>query len=70
MQNTTWRVGNGMLIKFWTDCWVTNCGPLINYVVGNIPSSEVANFIGDYVTDSHSWNMEKFGHLLPTAQAN
>lgn len=42
MQNIVWRVGNGCLVKFWTDCWVPNSGHLVNLTLGPLSEHDLS----------------------------
>lgn len=65
----SWCVGNGRKIKFWTDMWLDNNGPLVEnlipYTDGIMDSAPIASFVND-----GCWDTRKFAHILPEAIVN
>ncbi|KAL5856671.1 hypothetical protein ACOSQ3_004129 [Xanthoceras sorbifolium] len=59
-----WRVGNGNLVHFWTDVWVSDCGPLANHASVVLNYSLLSEKVKDYVVEA-SWNLQKLTTILP-----
>ncbi|KAF7843890.1 putative ribonuclease H protein [Senna tora] len=59
-----WRIGNGLMISFWSDCWVPNCNRLCDIVVAPIPNELLNAKVSDLVTPSGDWDWQPFDYLL------
>ncbi|KAF7844997.1 ribonuclease H [Senna tora] len=60
-----WRIGNGMMISFWTDSWVPNCTRLCDIAIAPIPNELLNAKVSDLVTPSGDWDWQQFDYLLP-----
>lgn len=59
-----WCVGNGQTIKFWTDAWLDNNGPLITCLLPNFDEVNSSESVADLVKDG-CWDFNKIAQLLP-----
>lgn len=64
MVHLKWDPGNGTNVRFWSDSWLGDRGPLKLLSFAEIPPSEANRPISDFVVDD-SWNWSSFSHLLP-----
>ncbi|GMJ00023.1 hypothetical protein HRI_003671500 [Hibiscus trionum] len=63
-QNIVWNVGDGKLIDFWNDAWVSSFGPLVHHVSpgsGNIDRGTVK----DMVDEGGQWKWGELAGRLP-----
>lgn len=59
-----WRVGDGRRVRFWTDHWIKELGPLSNYCTNARPVFQDATAYV-MVTLEGEWNWEYFERGLP-----
>ncbi|KAL8143458.1 LOW QUALITY PROTEIN: hypothetical protein V2J09_016490 [Rumex salicifolius] len=59
-----WNVGNGRLIRFWTDCWVDN-RPLLEQALGTIDNDGLRAIVSDMWSGQSGWKWYLFEDLLP-----
>lgn len=61
--NISWKVENGLTVRFWLDTWVTS-EPLITRVIKNVDDEEIGRSVHSYWKDS-AWIFEEFEDKLP-----
>ncbi|KAJ6901416.1 hypothetical protein NC651_019242 [Populus alba x Populus x berolinensis] len=63
---TAWSVRNGRNVKFWSDKWLENFGPLIQYVPQVSSVNNINAAVMDMVSPNNQWcwDWEAFAHLL------
>lgn len=61
---TAWSVRNGRNVKFWSDKWLENFGPLIQYVPQVSSVNNINAAVMDMVSPNNQWCWEAFAHLL------
>lgn len=61
----TWTVGNGEDVKFWTDHWIGELGPLKLLAFKPLSEEEESRSVSYYVTDVGTWDWAKFASSLP-----
>lgn len=60
-----WRVGNGLLIHFWTDHWLDG-GPLVQREGLILPSEDhLQQKVSDYI-DGGNWSVSALNSMLPS----
>lgn len=60
-QNSSWSLGNGKDIRFWTDCWDGQL--FIQYTLVEFLSSKgilIFSMTSDFIDDNGSWNLPDF----------
>ncbi|KAL5819904.1 hypothetical protein ACOSQ4_023746 [Xanthoceras sorbifolium] len=60
----SWRVGNGSDILFWTDNWIHNFGPLVNFSKIPLNESLLLDKVKMYVKNAN-WDIDKLSGVLP-----
>ncbi|KAL5772199.1 hypothetical protein ACOSQ2_012123 [Xanthoceras sorbifolium] len=61
---TVWRVGDGKTVRFCTDVWMGDCGPLVSHAIIAVNETMLRELVQDYVKNA-SWDMEKLALVLP-----
>nr|KYP39554.1 Putative ribonuclease H protein At1g65750 family [Cajanus cajan] len=61
-----WRVKNGQTIRFWYDVWLPTQKAIIQKAITFVPPVELFKSVGDYVTDTREWNIERLQTWLPS----
>ncbi|KAF7839972.1 RNA-directed DNA polymerase [Senna tora] len=64
LEGSEWRVGNGKLVKFWTDKWISGCMPLVSYLLVSLPDADLELTVNKFVTESGEWLWEKFEYII------
>lgn len=64
--NFLWRIGDGATIRFWSDPWLRDTGPLKLLSFADIPADELNRPLKDFMDNNGDWNWSLFRHLLPT----
>ncbi|KAK0573533.1 hypothetical protein LWI29_009571 [Acer saccharum] len=59
-----WRIGNGGCVKFWTDAWIPNFGPLIGHFLNPLSNEQSRENVADYFQSSE-WHINKLSKVLP-----
>lgn len=65
VENSIWRIGNGLRVKFWTDNWVPTIGPLMQWSSCHLNQVDLAKCVRDFVDSHGNWNLEEVRKLLP-----
>lgn len=63
--NSSWTVGNGYSVSFWHDHWLDSMGPLIAYVVNDLPPAICKLTLKDMVSVDGCWKWSLFKQWLP-----
>lgn len=50
-----WNLGNGRLVRFWWDCWVTKRQPWISYVLSPVFDNIIHKVTTDFVDSDGNW---------------
>ncbi|XP_028804491.1 uncharacterized protein LOC114759480 [Neltuma alba] len=61
-----WSLGNGKLIRFWSDHWVGDLGPLKLLAFSPISAEDLDKAIVDYIDNSGNWRSTEFSNKLPS----
>lgn len=64
--NFLWSIGDGATIRFWSDPWLCDTGPLKLLSFADIPACELHRPLKDFLDDNGNWDWSLFRHLLPT----
>ena len=59
-QGIRWNVGNGKMVCFWWDCWVTKNQPLINYTIALVLDHLINKKAVDFIDNAGNWLWESF----------
>lgn len=59
-----WCVGNAQGLRFWTDFWLGDLGPLRHLSLCDIPSDQLHQPLTDF-WDGSSWRWDALHHMLP-----
>lgn len=62
--NIKWKVGNAHGLRFWTDFWLGDLGPLRNLSLCDIPHDQLTRPVLDF-WDGSSWRWDILRGLLP-----
>ncbi|KAL8151382.1 hypothetical protein V2J09_021190 [Rumex salicifolius] len=63
-KGSSWLLGNGRLIRFWSDIWVTDRS-LKEWAISEIASSKLDRRVREFWTGDMGWRWDNFAHLLP-----
>ena len=59
-----WRVGNGELIRLWTDNWVPDMGILLNHALVGLSDDMMHQTVNCYLLDG-KWDIQLLALILP-----
>lgn len=66
VENSVWRLGNGLTVKFWTDNWVPTLGPLIDWTTSPLEPADLLKCVRDFVDRNGNWQLERVRDVLPS----
>lgn len=64
IHNISWRTGNGKVVNFWQDNWVSNTGPVVNHVTNSSRLTDTSKTVHDFVR-GNGWMPELFSSYIP-----
>ncbi|KAK0575156.1 hypothetical protein LWI29_034688 [Acer saccharum] len=64
LDRVTWRVGDGRVIRFWTDNWVPELGKLQRHVSSPLSDVQINEKVSDYLV-ANEWDLQKLCSVLP-----
>ncbi|KAJ1434399.1 hypothetical protein SESBI_05543 [Sesbania bispinosa] len=60
-----WMLGNGLLAKFWKDAWLFPGVFLKDYLLAELPESDLILHVAHFVSANGEWCLSLFDKLLP-----
>lgn len=62
---TRWELGDGSRVRFWSDSWLPEVGPLKHLTTREISEEEAKLPSINFVNSEGNWNLNSFSAILP-----
>ncbi|KAE8655679.1 hypothetical protein F3Y22_tig00117021pilonHSYRG00176 [Hibiscus syriacus] len=59
----SWSIGNGIVVCFWDDIWISNLGPLKNHLLSPFDTVSHQSF-NDFINPNGEWNIANLAALF------